>query len=339
MKQIKTSDAVGHVLCHDITKIVRGVTKNAAFRKGHVVTEQDIPVLLSLGKENLFVWETQEGMLHENDAAEILYHLCAGENMCPSEVKEGKIEVIADCAGVFLVDTERLHTVNSLGEMMIATRHSGVPVKKGDRLAGTRVIPLIISEDKMAEAQAIGGDVPLLKLRPFIPKKAAIICTGNEVFYGHIQDSFSPVIEERMAEYGAVLVHKVISPDVPGEITANILSAIRSGADMVLCTGGMSVDPDDKTPLAIKDTGAAIVSYGVPVLPGSMFMLAYYQGKIPIIGLPGCVMYAKRTIFDLVLPKLMAGVPIAADELAALGHGGLCLNCEDCVYPNCGFGK
>ena len=339
MKQIKTSEAVGHVLCHDITQIIPGVTKGAVFRKGHIVTEQDIPVLLSLGKENLFVWEIQEGALHENDAAEILYKLCADENMHPSEVKEGKIDVIADCDGVLLVDTERLYAINSIGEMMIAARHSGFPVKKGDKLAGTRIIPLIINEEKMAEAQSIGGDTPLLKLCPFIPKKVAVITTGNEVFYGRIQDSFTPVIKDKVAEYGASFVFNVVLPDVPEQITANILSAIRNGADMVICTGGMSVDPDDLTPLAIKNTGAAIVSYGAPVLPGAMFMLAYYQGDIPIIGLPGCVMYAKRTVFDIVLPKLMADIPISADDLAALGHGGLCLNCERCTYPNCGFGK
>ena len=339
MKQIKTKDAVGHVLCHDITRIVRGVTKDAEFRKGHVVTEKDIPALLSLGKENLYVWEPQKGMLHENDAAEILYSICAGENMSPSEVKEGKIESIADCSGIFLVDKERLRAINSLGELAIATRHSGFPVQKGDKLAGARAIPLLISEEKMAKARAIGHSVPLLALRPFSPKKIALINTGSEVFYGRIQDTFSPVIEEKAKEYGAAVFSKITMPDMPEEITKGILDMIQKGADMVICTGGMSVDPDDRTPLAIKNTGAEIVSYGAPVLPGSMFMLSYYEGKIPVLGLPGCVMYAKRTIFDLVLPKLMADIPVTAENLAALGHGGLCLNCETCTYPNCGFGK
>jgi len=302
MKQIRTQDAVGHILCHDITKIIKGVTKDAAFRKGHIVAEEDIPELLSLGKENLFVWELQEGMLHENEAAQILYEICAGENMRPSEVKEGKIEVVAGCDGLLLVDTQRLYGINSLGEMMIATRHGGFWVKKGEKLAGARIIPLMIEEEKMEKARAIGGGKPLLSLRPFSVKKAGIIATGSEIFHGRIEDTFTPVIEAKLAEYGAVAGEKIILSDEPDAITTAILSMIRNGADMVACTGGMSVDPDDRTPLAIRNTGADIVSYGAPVLPGAMFMLAYYEGKIPVVGLPGCVMYAERTIFDLVLP-------------------------------------
>ncbi|MCL2165180.1 MAG: molybdopterin-binding protein [Oscillospiraceae bacterium] len=339
MKQIRTQDAVGHILCHDITQIVKDVVKDAAFRKGHVVTEEDIPVLLSLGKDNLFVWEKQQGMLHENEAAEILFDICAGENMIPSEIKEGKIEVIADCDGLLLVDIKRLYEINRLGEMMIATRHGGFAVKKGDKLAGTRVIPLIIDQKKMDRAKAIGGGKPLLTLRPFIKRKAGIIITGNEVYHKRIKDAFSPVLEKKLAEYGAGAFEKATLPDKPDEITACILSMIRNGAELVICTGGMSVDPDDRTPLAIRNTGAEVVSYGAPALPGSMFMLAYYNGKIPILGLPGSVMYAERTIFDIVLPRLIADELITAGELAAFGPGGLCLNCKMCIFPNCGFGK
>ncbi|MDR0468565.1 MAG: molybdopterin-binding protein [Peptococcaceae bacterium] len=339
MKEIRTQDAVGHVLCHDITQIIKGVTKDAAFRKGHVVKAEDIPALLSLGKENLFVWEKQDGMLHEDEAAEILYEICAGEYMRPSGIKEGKIEVIADRDGLFLVDIGRLSAVNRLGEMMIATRHSGFPVKEGDKLAGTRVIPLVIEAAKMEKARLAGGGSPLLTLRPFREKSAGIVATGSEVFHGRIEDTFTPVIEAKLAEYGAKAREKIKLPDAPEEITSAILSMIQNGADMVFCTGGMSVDPDDRTPLAIKNTGAEIVSYGAPVLPGAMFMLAYHKGRIPIVGLPGCVMYAERTIFDLVLPRLMADVPVTAEWLADLGHGGLCLNCGVCTYPNCGFGK
>ena len=339
MKLIRTQDAAGHVLCHDITKIVKGVTKDAAFRKGHVVTEEDIPELLSLGKENLYVWEMQEGMLHEDEAAEILYEICAGNDMNPSEVKEGKIEIIAGRDGLFLVDVQRLNKINSLGDIMIATRHSGFTVHKGDKLAGTRIIPLVIGEEKMREAQEIGAGVPLLSLHPFKEKKAGIVTTGSEVFYGRIEDTFTPVIEAKLAEFGAAAVEKVTLPDAPEEITAAILSMIRNGLDMVFCTGGMSVDPDDRTPLAIKNTGAQVVSYGAPVLPGAMFMLAYFEGKTPVVGLPGCVMYAQRTIFDLMLPSLIADVPITPEGLAALGNGGLCLNCDHCSFPNCGFGK
>jgi hypothetical protein len=336
---IRTEDAVGHVLCHDITQIVKGVTKDAVFRKGHVVREEDIPLLLSLGKDNLYVWEAEEGMIHENDAAGILYGLCAGEHMLPSEVKEGKIEAIADCDGVLLVDTHKLRRINAIGEMMIAARHNGTPVRKGDKLAGTRIIPMVIREEKLEAAKTAGEGIPVLMLKPFAAKKICILATGNEVFYQRIPDTFTPVIEEKIAEFGGAAWDKDVLPDNPEVITARILQAVREGADMVVCTGGMSVDPDDKTPLAIKNTGAEIISYGAPVLPGAMFLLAYYDGHIPVLGLPGCVMYGKRTIFDLVLPRIMADVLISREDLAGLGHGGLCLSCDVCTYPNCGFGK
>ncbi len=338
MKLIRTEEAVGHVLCHDITQIVKDHIKDAAFRKGHKVTAEDIPLLLSLGKEHLYVWEAEAGMLHENEGAEILYRICAGDHMHPSEIKEGKVEAIADRDGLLTVDIGRLKAINALGEIIIATRHSHFPVKKGDKLAGTRVIPLVIAEDKMKQAKAIGGGIPLLTLHPFRSRRAAVITTGSEVFRGRIQDTFTPVIREKLVEYDCPVLWHTLLPDEHQEITAAILQAIEAGAEIVLCTGGMSVDPDDRTPLAIKNTGAEIVSYGAPVLPGAMFLLAYLDG-VPVVGLPGCVMYARRTIFDLILPRLIAGLEVKVEELAALGHGGLCLNCELCTFPNCGFGK
>jgi len=338
MKLIETIHAEGHVLCHDITRIVRGVSKDAAFRKGHIVTAQDIPALLALGKEHLYVWESRPGMLHENEAAEILYRICAEEFMAPTPVKEGKIEVVAQVDGLLRVDVERLRAVNRLGEMMIATRHTNFPVKKGDHLAGTRVIPLVIAAEKMEQAQAVAGDVPLLTLHPYGKKKVGIITTGSEVFKGLIEDAFTPVLREKLAEFDVEEVGHVMLGDDHENITEAIGSLRRQGADLILCTGGMSVDPDDKTPLAIKNSGAAVVSYGAPVLPGAMFLLGYFADGATVVGLPGCVMYARRTIFDLILPRLMANVAVTAADLAALGHGGLCLNCADCVFPNCGFG-
>lgn len=341
MKLIKTVDAVGSVLCHDLTQIIKGVTKDAVFRKGHIVRAEDIPVLLSIGKENLYVWEADENMLHENDAARILCDLCKNKNMQESPVKEGKIELSADCDGLFKVDSKRLKMVNGFGQMMIATRHGNTPVHKGDKLAGTRIIPLVIEKTKMQAVQQMCGDTPLLQLLPYKLKKAAVIATGSEVFTGRIKDTFTPVIEEKLAEYGVEVVHKQVLGDEPQAVTEAIKYAIeKKGAELVCCTGGMSVDPDDRTPLAVKNTGAEIISYGAPVLPGAMFMLAYYgSARVPVMGLPGCVMYAKRTIFDLVLPRMLACDPVTAEELAALGEGGLCLNCPVCTYPACGFGK
>lgn len=338
MREIRTVDAVGHVLCHDLTRIVKGESKGPAFRKGHVVRQQDIALLLSMGKQRLFVWENQPGMLHENEAAAILYKLAAGPHMQPTEVKEGKIEVLAEVDGLLTVDVEKLRRVNTLGDMMIATRHTNSPVKKGDRLAGTRVIPLVIAQEKMDAAVAAGGGQPLLTLHPYRAKRVAIITTGSEVAEGLIEDKFTPVIREKIREFGGVEMGHTVFGDEPALVTQAILQLIKQGAELVVCTGGMSVDPDDKTPLAIKNTGADIVSYGAPVLPGAMFMLAYYGGKIPIVGLPGCVMYAARTVFDMMLPRIAADVPITAEDLAALGHGGLCLKCPVCLYPACAYG-
>ncbi|MBO6129941.1 MAG: molybdopterin-binding protein [Pseudobutyrivibrio sp.] len=347
MKLIKTEDAVGHVLCHDITQIVKGVTKDAIFRKGHIIKEEDIPVLLSVGKDSIYIWENDETKLHENEAAEVLCVLAENDYMERGQVKEGKIELFATIDGLFKVNSQGIKAINGFGQMMIATRHGNLPVKKGDKVAGTRIIPLVIEKDKIEAAsvavkKATGGK-PILKLIPFKEKKVGLITTGNEVFYGRIQDTFSPVIIEKFAEYGSQVIMHETFEDNDTKVTDAILRMIDSGCEVICCTGGMSVDPDDKTPLAIKNTGADVVTYGAPVLPGAMFMLAYYTsvtGKmVPIMGLPGCVMYAKRTIFDLVLPRIMADDQITADELAALGEGGLCLNCPVCTFPNCGFGK
>ena len=342
MKCVKTQDAVGHVLCHDITQIIKDVKKGTAFRKGHIVTEEDIPVLLSLGKDNLYIWEKTEGILHENEAAEYLRDICMNENMIQSEVKEGKIELIAEIDGLLKIDVDKLRAVNSLGEMMIATRHTNTTVKKGDKLVGTRIIPLLIEQEKMEKAKEVAGDRPILSLIPFKKKKVGIVTTGNEVFYGRIKDTFGPVVAEKVKEFGADVIGQTIVNDDMEKITKAVEEFIEQGADMVLCTGGMSVDPDDKTPGAIKNTGARIVSYGAPVLPGAMMLLAYYkkdEKEIPIVGLPGCVMYSKRTVFDLVLPRLMADDMVTSDDLAGLGLGGLCLSCDVCTFPNCGFGK
>lgn len=342
MKLIKTVDAVGHVLCHDITQIIRDEKKGVAFKKGHIVQEEDIPGLLSIGKENLYIWEKQEGMLHENQAAQILCEICQNDYMTATEVKEGKIELIADRDGLFKLDSQRLVEINHLGEMIISTRHGNTPVRKGDKLVGTRVIPLIIEEEKMKKAQVIGAGKPIMKILPFAHKKVGIVTTGSEVYYDRIRDNFTPVIEKKLEEYDTEIIGKTLTNDDRNMITNAIIEHIEKGADLVVCTGGMSVDPDDRTPGAIKDTGANIITYGAPVLPGAMLLVSYYNyedKKIPILGLPGCVMYSKRTVFDLILPRIMADDPITKSDIDRLGQGGLCLNCPVCSYPNCGFGK
>lgn len=340
MKLIRTEEAVGHVLCHDLTQIIPGVVKDARFRKGHIVQEEDIPVLLSMGKENLYVWENDGSKYHEDEAAEILYHFCANEHINRSaETKEGKIELFADCDGLFRVDVERLNRLNSLGEMMIATRQNNFPVRRGDKLAGMRVIPLLIEKEKMEEAKTAMGEEPLVKLLPYRHKKVGIVTTGSEVQKGLIPDAFGPAVKNKLMEFDVEILGQVFPGDDKEAICQAVQDFLAQGADLVVCTGGMSVDPDDNTPGAIRRTGARIVSYGAPVLPGAMFLMAYSESGVPIVGLPGCVMYAKRTIFDLVLPYIMADEPITQEDLSRLGVGGLCLNCKTCVFPNCGFGR
>lgn len=361
MKLIKTTDAVGHVLCHDVTQIIPGKFKGPAFRKGHVITEEDIPVLLSIGKENLYVWEMNDSMYHEDEAAAILRDLAQNDHMSASQPKEGKIELSADCDGLFKVDSKALYLINSTPQMMIATRHGNRPVRKGDKLAGTRIIPLVIEKEKMVDLvrrthEATDGK-PVLRLLPFVHKRIGIVTTGSEVYKGRIKDSFTPILEKKLAEYDTEIIGHETTDDNDQMTTAAIMKLVDAGADVVLCTGGMSVDPDDRTPLAIRNTGADIVTYGAPVLPGAMFLLSYLHpadagssrpdsGKsdetsertVTICGLPGCVMYAKRTIFDLMLPRILADDSITREEIAALGEGGLCLGCQICTWPDCGFG-
>lgn len=342
MKEIRTEDAVGHILCHDITQIIKDKKKGVLFKKGHIVREEDIPALLSVGKEHLFVWEKKEGILHENEGAGILYKICAGENMHGTDVSEGKIELIADCPGLLKIRRDALNAVNGLGEMMIASRHGDFPVKKGDKIAGTRIIPLVIEKEKMDRAVEAAGEEPIFSVLPFRQKKVGIVTTGSEVKKGLIKDTFTPVLREKLSEYPTEIIGQTLPGDDREQITSDILRFAEEGAGLIIASGGMSVDPDDRTPGAIRDTGAEIITYGAPVLPGAMLLIAYLNmngRNIPVLGLPGCVMYAKRTVFDLILPRVMADDPIRREEIASLGEGGLCLNCSVCRFPDCGFGK
>ncbi len=343
MKLIETIHAEGHVLCHDITVIVKDVKKGVAFKKGHIVTKEDIPALLDLGKDHLYVWEKNDDMYHEDEAAEILRQICMGENILSSGApREGKIELTAACDGLLVINSERLRAVNAIDEITVATRHGMTPVRTGDKLAGMRVTPLVIAKSKMEMVKETAGDEPLMSVKPFIPMKCGIVTTGNEVFYGRIKDTFTPVVTQKAEEYGSTVLWHETCPDDRQTIVDAITKMLDDGADMILTTGGMSVDPDDMTPAAIRAAGARIVSYGAPVLPGAMMLVGYFERNgrsVPVMGLPGCVMFAKRTIFDLLLCRAAAGVEISREDIAALGEGGLCLGCKVCTWPNCGFGK
>lgn len=322
MKEIKVQDAVGKILVHDVTQIIRGITKDAKFRKGHVIVAEDVPELLKLGKENIFVWEDDENFLHENDAAEILKDICQGENLSASEVKEGKIELSATCDGVFYVDENILNEINSVDEICIATLKNKIPVKKNKICAGMRVIPLRIEKNKMQIVKNIAADKKILKISPYKNFKIGLIVTGSEVFHNRIEDTFSPVIDAKLKSFGQNIFAKKISDDSK-EMTQNFIEEfLKNGCDLIICTCGMSVDPDDRTPAAIKNSADEIITYGVPVLPGAMFMLAYKK-NIPIMGLPGCVMYCSKTIFDLVLPRILTGEKLCKNDFVKMGVGGL----------------
>ena len=339
MKQIRIEDSVGCILSHDVTKIVPGEFKGRLFKKGHVIREEDIPKLLDIGKEHIYVWEPKKGQLHENDAAIRVKDLVLGQGCYISEeIKEGKIDFFANTQGIVKINKGLLLKLNLLGEIIVSTIHNNTPVKKGEKIGATRVIPLIIDEKKILEAEKIIKE-NIISVEEIKPKKAVLITTGNEVYKGRIKDAFLPVMKEKLEYYGSEIVKQVILPDNKEMITENILKAIEEDkVDMIICTGGMSVDPDDVTPSAIKDCNGEIVTYGAPVLPGAMFLLAYYK-NIPILGVPSCAMYSKRTIFDLVLPRILADEKLSFEDIARFGNGGMCLNCEICSFPHCSFGK
>jgi molybdopterin biosynthesis enzyme len=339
MKKLRVEDAVGQVLCHDLTRIVAGKMKGPQFRKGHILREADIPMLLSMGKEHIFVWEKQPGMLHEDEAALRLAALCQNTHIRRGEAAEGKIELFAEREGVFCIDLDRLNRINGLPDIVIAARHSQSPVKAGDTLAAMKVIPLVVPEETLLRAEAAAGAVPVFTLFPYTLKTAVVVTTGSEVAGGLIKDAFTPVILKKLAAYGIGMLRHIIVGDGPEAVSGAIDEARREKPDLILCTGGMSVDPDDNTPGAIKRSGAKIVTYGAPVFPGAMFLLGYYDEGLPILGLPGCVMYAQATIFDLMLPRIVAGIRLTKQDFTVLGNGGLCLGCPECRYPVCPFGK
>jgi hypothetical protein len=344
VKKVRAEDAVGFRLCHDMTRIVPEESKGARFRRGHVVERADIPVLLAMGKEHVLIDDGEDGgngMLHENDGAARLAALCMNKGMRQSEAVEGKIELSAEHDGLFCIDRERFNAVNGIADIVIAARHSHSPVRAGEKLAGMRVTPLFIEEARIAEAEKIAGRSPLFTLLPYTLKTAAVIVTGSEVATGKVKDAFIPLITEKLAAYGIAVVMKTIVGDGIERICGAIAEARNAKPDIIFCTGGMSVDPDDNTPGAIRQSGAEIVTYGVPVLPGSMFLLGYYDGGVPICGLPGGAIYKRRKggIIDIVLPRLAAGVRMTKQDFALMGEGGYCLGCPECHYPACPYGK
>ncbi|MGE5404016.1 MAG: molybdopterin-binding protein [Candidatus Saccharibacteria bacterium] len=326
-------------LCHDITKIVPGQEKVRAFKRGHVVSQSDIPLLEDLGKEHIYVWEDSENLVHEDEAALRLAKAACGEGLIWSEPNQGKVGIKAAYSGLLEIKKEGLHKINEIEGIVLASLHSGRVVLEGTAVAGTRVIPLAIGRDLLESAERQCSDsAPLISVKPFYPLKIGIVTTGNEVYQGRIKDGFYSVLEQKIAPYQGALIRQVLVPDDPQVITSEIIKLKKDGAELVFVTGGMSVDPDDVTPTGIRQTGAEVVFYGVPVLPGSMLMLAYLD-DVPICGIPGCVMFNGVTSMDLILPYLFSRQRVSRSQVVALGHGGLCQECGVCNYPQCSFGK
>jgi molybdenum cofactor synthesis domain-containing protein len=339
MKIVPVQDAVGMVLCHDVTQIIPGRFKGPAFRKGHILQEDDVPHLLSMGKEHVYAWELEQGRLHEDEAALRLSRAAIGPGLAFSAPKEGKVDLLADLDGLFKVDVEALYAINEVDQIVFSTLHSNQRVSPGKLVAGTRVIPLTIDEESIERVEAICRDYyPVLQVLPFRPLKAGIVVTGSEVYRGLIQDRFSPVVRCKLEDFGCEVLGQTYVSDQVELIVQAIRSFLAEGAELITVTGGMSVDPDDVTPAGIRAAGGRVVNYGAPVLPGAMFMLAYI-GETAVMGLPGCVMYHGTSIFDLLLPRVLAGEAIERRDFVKLAHGGLCVHCPECKFPDCGFGK
>ncbi|MBQ5748801.1 MAG: molybdopterin-binding protein [Oscillospiraceae bacterium] len=337
MKKIKVEDAVGMTLCHDITAMRDGF-KGAAFRRGHVITEEDIPKLLDIGKQTVFIWEEHAGEIHEEDAARRLAAMAPVANAHYTEPSEGKVLLLADERGMFRVDTELLNKINAIGDITITTLPDHYPIEVGARLASMRIVPLVTKCEQIEQAEALCKDGKLLDLRPYRHLKIGVIITGSEVYHGRIQDKFEPVVRAKMQHYPSEILGVTICDDDTQMITDAARAYLAQGADLLIFTGGMSVDPDDVTPTAIGNLGADIITHGVPSQPGNMTLVAYLD-DVAIVGVPGAAISLPTTIFDVLLPQIFAGDKLTKQDLLRLADGGLCQLCKPCHYPNCTFGR
>ena len=337
MKKVKVQDAIGMTLCHDITAMVDGF-KGAAFKRGHVITQEDIPKLLDIGKQHVFIWEENAGEIHEEDAARRLSQMTTVDGAHYGSVSEGKIQLFADQDGMFRVDKALLAAVNRIGDITITTLPDHYPVKAGDRLASMRIVPLVTEERQIAEAEALCAGKQLCDLRPFKPLKVGIIITGSEIYHGRIKDKFERVARAKLAHYPAEILGVHVCDDELDMIVGAGRALLAEGAELLIFSGGMSVDPDDLTPSAIREMGAEIISYGVPSQPGNMTLVAYLN-QAALLGVPGAAISRPTTMFDVLLPQIFCGDPLTKDNLIRLGEGGLCQMCDNCHFPNCTFGR
>ena len=340
LKKIKLQEAIGSQLAHDITEIRPGEFKGPAFRRGHTVCEADLCHLQRLGKNHLYVLDLADDEIHENEAAVILATALAGDGVFwENGPREGKINLLADRDGLLVVNTAALAAFNLVEEVMCATLHSHTLVNSGDLVAGTRAIPLVMKRAPIERAAAIARQKGwVLSVKTLRPARVGLVITGNEVYQGLIEDRFAAILAEKVAALGSEVAALNFAPDDAEVISKIIRSQLDQGCEVILLSGGMSVDPDDVTCHGIRLAGASELHYGAAVLPGSMFLVAYL-GEVPLLGVPACGLYHRITVLDLALPRILAGERMGKAELAFLGHGGLCKDCPECTYPKCHFGK
>jgi hypothetical protein len=338
MKKIKVEKALGAVIAHDITRILPGKSKGVAFKRGHVVREQDIPELIALGKRHLFALPLSAFQLHEDEAALRIAAAVSGPGLRWTEPSEGKSSIISRTDGLLKIDVRALLQINRMGDIILSTLKNNFSCRRDQVVAATRIIPLAVKTQKIERLERVAAARPVIAVRPFRSLKVGAVVTGTEIFEGLIPDGFDAHVAEKIRHFGATVVKKILVPDDPARIAAAIQELRRQGCGLIVTTGGLSVDPDDVTRQGVLKAGARIVAYGSPVLPGAMFLYALLE-ETPILGLPACVYYHPSTIFDLVFPRVLAGDPITRAEIAAMGHGGLCLNCDPCRFPACPFGK
>jgi len=327
------------VLAHDMTKIVPNEYKGVAFKKGHIIREEDIEPLRNIGKNNIYIFEKDEGDYHENDGALKLAQSVAGENIDLTTAKEGKVTLLANKRGLLKINLCGLEEINEIEGIILATKYQGAVVKPGDKIAAGKIIPLLIKEDNIKQIELVEEKYDkIIHVLPFEPLRVGILVTGSEVYYGRIKDAFAPVLQSKIEYFGGTVIQTSFVPDDLEKIKAEIQELIKAGSEVVMVTGGMSVDPDDLTPTALASIATEVITYGSPVLPGAMFMMAYHK-DIPMIGIPACGMYNKITVLDLVLPYIFSREKVTKKMVIGKAHGGLCSQCETCVYPHCEFGK
>ena len=339
LKKVKLDEAIGMVLGHDITKVIPGEFKGPVFRRGHIIKREDITELLSLGEEHIYVMELEEGEVHEEEAALRIAKAVSSPLMELTKPREGRVNIKAKFLGLLKVNTSLLKEINSVGEVIVATLHTNTICHAGMEVAATRIIPLFTTEAKVGGIEQIcqrKGKV--IEVTPIKKKMVGVVITGNEVFKGRIEDKFGETIKRKIEALGSAINHQVTVPDDVNLIAQAIVEMRTKGCEVIVVCGGLSVDPDDVTVEGVKKVGAKIISYGAPVLPGAMFVYAMWTG-IPILGAPACVIYSPATIFDLILPRVVAEEDISREDIIHLGHGGLCLNCSKCSFPICPFGK